>query len=140
MKEIGIGIIGWGFMGRTHAHALREMPLFYPGAHFRPVIRSVCSRRLDVAKDAAEIVGAAHFTDDYRETLARADIDVVSISTPNALHEAMILDALKAGKHLYIDKPLTVDAASAERIEREARELIDMGREAAMNVFDDTGI
>lgn len=122
MKEIGVGIIGWGFMGRTHAHALREMPLFYPGANFRPVIRSVCSRRLDAAKDAAEILGAAHFTDDYRETLARPDIDVVSISTPNALHEEMILDALKAGKHLYIDKPLTVDAASAERIERAARE------------------
>ncbi len=122
MKEIGVGIIGWGFMGRTHAHALREMPLFYPGAGFRPVIRSVCSRRVDAVKAAAEILGATHFTGDYRETLARPDIDVVSISTPNALHEAMILDALKAGKHLYIDKPLTVDADSADRIERAARE------------------
>jgi predicted dehydrogenase len=121
MREIGVGIIGWGFMGRTHAHALREMPLFYPGCGFRPVIRSVCTRRIDAAREAAQALGAAHFADDYWELIAREDIDVLSVSTPNALHEGMILDALRAGKHLYIDKPLTVDGASAARIEAAAR-------------------
>ena len=47
MKTIKIGIIGWGFMGRTHAHALRAMPLFYPGAGFRAEIAGICSRRLE---------------------------------------------------------------------------------------------
>ena len=107
MREIGVGIVGWGFMGRTHAHVLREMPLFYPGAGFRPVIRSVCSRRLEIAQGAAEMLGAPHYSDDYRALLAREDIDVLSVSTPNALHEQMIVDALKAGKALA--KPVVVD-------------------------------
>ena len=54
MKTIKIGIIGWGFMGRTHAHALRAMPLFYPGAGFRAEIAGICSRRLEKAREAAE--------------------------------------------------------------------------------------
>jgi predicted dehydrogenase len=139
MREIGVGIIGWGFMGRTHAHALREMPLFYPGCGFRPVIRSVCTRRIDAAREAAQALGAAHFADDYRELIAREDIDVLSVSTPNALHEGMILDALRAGKHLYIDKPLTVDGASAARIEAAARASGSITQMAFNNRFFPSG-
>ena len=135
MRDIGVGIVGWGFMGRTHAHALREMPLFYPGCGFRPVIKSVCSRRATVAAGAAEALGAPHFTDDYRELLAREDIEVLSISTPNDQHEQMIVDALKVGKHLYIDKPLTVDGASAERIEAAARNSSSLTQMALNNRF-----
>jgi hypothetical protein len=135
MQEIGVGIVGWGFMGRTHAHVLREIPLFYPGCGFKPVIRSVCSRRLEIARDAAELLGAPHFTDDYHELLARPDLQVLSICTPNALHEEMIVDALKAGKHLYIDKPLTVDGASAARIEAAARTSSSLTQMAHNNRF-----
>jgi predicted dehydrogenase len=135
MREIGVGIVGWGFMGRTHAHALREMPLFYPGCGFRPVIKSVCSRRVKIAAEAAETLGAPHFTDDYRELLTRDDIEVLSISTPNDLHEQMIVDALKASKHLYIDKPLTVDGASAARIEAAARNSSSLTQMALNNRF-----
>ena len=35
MRTIGIGLIGWGFMGRAHTHALRSIPLFYPDIDFR---------------------------------------------------------------------------------------------------------
>jgi len=135
MQEIGVGIVGWGFMGRTHAHALREIPLFYPDCGFRPVIRSVCSRRPEIAREAAQLLGAPHFTCDYRELLARPDIEVLSISTPNALHEQMIVDALKAGKHLYIDKPLTVDGTSATRIEAAARASSSLTQVALNNRF-----
>lgn len=121
MHKIGIGIIGWGFMGRTHAQALRGMKLYYPDAPFAPEIRSVCSRRLEAAREAADALGAAHFTDDYRALLARRDIQAVSICTPNDQHERMALDALAAGKHVYIDKPLTVDGASALRVARAAQ-------------------
>ena len=122
MKEFRIGIIGWGFMGRTHAHSIRSMGLFYPGAGFRATIAGVCSRRLEMAKAGAEELGAEFYTDDYRELLAREDIDVVSICTPNAQHEEMAIAALRAGKHVYIDKPLADDAAAADRIAAAARE------------------
>ena len=116
VKRIGVGIIGWGFMGKTHAHGLREMPLFYPGAAFRAEIVSVCSRRIGAAKEAAELLGAAHFTDDYRELLARDDVDVVSVCTPNEMHEEMVLAAIAAGKDIYLDKPVASSYASALRM------------------------
>ena len=121
MKTFNVGIIGWGFMGRTHAHSLRSIGLFYPGADFRVNIAGVCSRRLEMAKAAAEELGAGYYTDDYRALLAREDIDVVSICTPNAQHEEMAIAAMKAGKHVYIDKPLADNAASAMRIAQAAK-------------------
>ena len=122
MKEFRIGIIGWGFMGRTHAHSVRSIGLFYPGAGFKATVAGVCSRRLEMAKAAAEELGAGYYTDDYRELLEREDIDVVSICTPNAQHEEMAIAALKAGKHVYIDKPLADDAEAAARIAKAAEE------------------
>lgn len=120
MKTIKIGIIGWGFMGRTHAHALRAMPLFYPGAGFRAEIAGICSRRLEKAREAAKELNVPYYTDDYRQLLAREEIDAVSVCTPNALHEEIALAALKAGKHLYIDKPLADTAQGARRIADQA--------------------
>jgi len=116
MKTIGVGIIGWGFMGKTHAQALRSLPLFYPGAAFEPALRCVCAGHLENAREAARSLGIDGFTDDYRRLLAREDVDVVSVCTPNELHEEMVVAALAAGKHVYVDKPLAVTAESARRI------------------------
>ena len=116
MKIIGVGVIGWGFMGKTHTQALRNIALFYPGIDFQIKLRCVCSRRLEKAQEAAQLAGFESYTDDYRELLARKDIDVVSICTPNDQHEAMAIAAIQAGKHVYIDKPLAVTSQSAGRI------------------------
>lgn len=116
MQKIGIGVVGWGFMGKTHTHALRGMRIFYPDMDFQPVLKSVCSRRIDVARRACEDFGFEHYTDDYRALLAREDIGVVSICTPNALHRDMVIAALEAGKHVYVDKPMCMDAREAEDI------------------------
>lgn len=118
--EIGIGIIGWGFMGRTHAYAAQNLPLFYPGGA-RPVLRAVAARRIESAKEAQRDCGFPFITDDWRALLAREDVQAVSICTPNGLHEQMAVAALAAGKHLYIDKPLSVNGPSAHRIAQAAR-------------------
>ena len=116
MKTIGVGVIGWGFMGKTHTHALRSLPLFYPGMDFRVELKCVCARHIENARAAAEAAGFARCTDDYRALLAMEDIDVVSVCTPNDQHEEMVIAALEAGKHVYVDKPLAVTEASAARI------------------------
>ena len=123
MRTYGIGIIGWGFMGQTHALAIRTLPLFYADADFRAEIRCICTRREAVARQAAADMGA-DWTCDYRELLRRDDIDVVSVCTPNAQHEQMALDALAAKKHLYIDKPLAVTGEEARRVAAAALSLI----------------
>ncbi len=122
MREIGAGVIGWGFMGKTHTHAMRALPLFYPDIDFRVIPAHVCSRRGEKAREAAERLGFKRWTDDYRELLADPEVEVVSICTPNALHEEMAVAAARAGKHLYIDKPLAVTAESALIIAQAARE------------------
>lgn len=132
MQTIGIGIIGWGFMGQTHTHAVRSIPLFYPGADFRAKLVGVCSRTVAKAEAAKEQFGFEFAAGDYRELLARDDIDVVSICTPNGLHEQMAVDALRAGKHVYIDKPLSTDGASALRI-LEAAERSGVRAQVALN-------
>ena len=122
MRTIGVGVIGWGFMGKTHTHALRSIGMFYPGIDFQVALKCVCARHLENAREAARVAGFERCTDDYRELLAMPDIDVVSICTPNDQHEAMAIDAFRAGKHVYIDKPLAVTGESADRIAAAARE------------------
>ena len=116
MKTIGIGIIGWGFMGRTHTLAIRALPLFYPDAGFEAKLIGVCSRTVSKAEKARDELGFEYATGDYHDLLSDPRIDVVSVCTPNADHERMVIDALKAGKNVYVDKPLTVDYESAQRI------------------------
>lgn len=120
MREIGIGVIGFGFMGRTHTFAVKTMPLHYE-LDFRPRLVGVCSRRFGQAERAREEQGFDYATDDYKKLLADPAIDAVSICTPNRLHEEMALSAIRAGKHVYIDKPLALNYESALRIAHAAR-------------------
>lgn len=116
MRTIGVGVIGWGFMGKTHTHSLRDMRMFYPDMDFDVALVSVCSRNREKAERAMREHGFRHATDDYRELIARDDVDVVSICTPNAMHLEMALHALAAGKHVYIDKPMCMDYAEATKL------------------------
>ena len=135
MKTFNIGIIGWGFMGRTHSLAVRSLPLFYPNAGFEARLEGVCSRTLSNAEKARDDLGFRYATDDYRNLLADKNIDVVSICTPNGDHERMVIDALRAGKHVYVDKPLTTDYASALRILEAAQSAPGQAQLALNNRF-----
>ncbi|MBR1558607.1 MAG: Gfo/Idh/MocA family oxidoreductase [Clostridia bacterium] len=135
MKTIGVGVIGWGFMGKTHTQALRSLPLFYPGCDFRAELKCVCARHIENARAAAEAVGFERYTDDYRALLQMDDIDVVSVCTPNDQHEQMVIDALRAGKHVYVDKPLTADEQSALRVAEAARDAAGFTRMAFNNRY-----
>ena len=121
MKEIRIAVIGWGFMGRTHTHALRAIPLMYQNIDFKPVLKCVCSRREEPAKKAMEDLGFERYTTDWKTLVNDPEIDAVSICTPNELHEEMAIAFLNAGKHVYIDKPLAVTNESAMRIMEAAK-------------------
>lgn len=116
MKTINVGIIGWGFMGKTHTQCLRSIALFYPGIDFKVNLRCICTRRIEKAQEAMRDAGFETCTDNWRELIAMEDIDVVSICTPNQDHEEMAIAALEAGKHVYLDKPVAVTGESAMRI------------------------
>jgi len=82
-KEIGVGIIGFGFMGKTHTYAYRTMPLFYSNLPFRVRLVGVCNRTRSVAERAKDDFGFEFATDNIDDIFARDDIQVVNICTPN---------------------------------------------------------
>lgn len=115
MKEtIGIGIIGTGFARRV------QIPAFLQCEGAR--IRSIASGRLKNAEDAAREFDVKHFTDDWRETIARADVDLICITTPPDTHCAMTLAALDAGKHVLCEKPMAMNVEEARRMTERAKE------------------
>jgi len=135
MKEIRIAVIGWGFMGRTHTHALRAIPLMYQNIDFKPVLKCVCSRREEPAKKAMEDLGFERYTTDWKTLVNDPEIDAVSICTPNELHEEMAIAFLNAGKHVYIDKPLAVTNESAMRISDAAEKSASLTQMVMNNRF-----
>ena len=105
MHEIRTALIGTGFMGRTHAEAIRRLGSVE--------IAAVASSDEPRAREFADRNGIGRATGDYRTILGDASIDAVHVLTPNALHREIALAALEAGKHVVCEKPLTVSPAEA---------------------------
>jgi predicted dehydrogenase len=112
MKELGIGLIGTGFMGKAHAFAYRAAHAAFPEAPV-PVLRTVADVSAEAAARAAGQYGFAASTGDWRQLVADPAIDVVSITTPNAFHKEMALAAIAAGKHVHCEKPLAPTLADS---------------------------
>jgi len=106
MSDIRTALIGTGFMGRTHAEAIRRLG--------NVEIAAVASADEGRAQSFARLHGIARATGDYRTILADSKIDAVHVLTPNALHHEVAKAALKAGKHVVCEKPLTVSVEEAQ--------------------------
>ena len=115
MKKIRIGLLGFGYIGRAHACAVRDIPLYYDDADFSAEITHVCTSKIETARKAASILGAKPVAD-FREITENPDIDVVDVASPNDKHLAQLLSAIKHGKHIYCDKPLCANEAEAAQI------------------------
>jgi predicted dehydrogenase len=104
---VHIGLIGMGFMGATHLEAWRKLA----GARVTVVTR-------DPAK-VPEGVGSLSL----EAALADPSIDAVDICLPTHLHPVVAIDAMRAGKHVLVEKPMALDFASAEAMAAEAERL-----------------
>ncbi|WP_375451767.1 Gfo/Idh/MocA family protein [uncultured Devosia sp.] len=114
-QSLGIGLIGTGYMGKCHALAWTEVHAVFGTG---PTPRLVHLAEVDQAladKKAAEF-GFAKATGIWRDLIADPEVDVVSITTPNAFHAEMAITALEAGKHVWCEKPMAVALADAERM------------------------
>lgn len=115
MKEkIGIGMIGTGFARKVQIPAFMEIR--------QAEIVSVASGHRENAERTAREFGIGHFTDDWRETVGRADVDLVCITTPPATHHRMALRAVELGKHILCEKPMAMNAAEALEMTEKAAE------------------
>ncbi len=112
MKEIGVGIIGTGFMGKAHAFAYRAVDGIFP-VKLRPVLEMVADNNPDAGARAHAQLGFKRVTADWKELVADPKIDIVSITTPNVIHKEMSLAAIAAGKHVHCEKPIAPSAEDA---------------------------
>src|SRR6187399_1461431 len=113
MKTLNIGLIGYGFMGRTHSNAFHQAPRFFT-LPCQPVLKAVAARNADRVKKFAENWGYESYDTDWRNLVARKDIDVIDIASPNDTHQEIAVAAAKAGKMVMCEKPLGRTAAEAK--------------------------
>ena len=113
--KLRVGLIGSGFMGKAHAFGYTTAARVFD-LPFEVELHTLADVSDDVAGAAAAALGFAHATSDWQAMVANAQIDVVNITAPNALHKAMTMAALAAGKPVYCEKPLAPLAADAREM------------------------
>jgi predicted dehydrogenase len=121
MAEIGVGLVGYKFMGRAHSNAYRQLPRFFD-ADPVPRMAAICGRDEAGVKEAADSLGWESYETDYRRLMERDDVGLVDVVTPGNTHHEIVLAALEAGKHVICEKPLANSLAEAEEMLAAARE------------------
>jgi predicted dehydrogenase len=116
VKDIHIGLIGTGGMGKAHATAFRNVPLVFGNEPGRPVLEMVADIDARALEKWAGEFGFQRWTTDWQEIVQDPRVDVVDITTPNSLHAEMAIAAAKAGKHVYCEKPLATTSSDAAQI------------------------
>jgi predicted dehydrogenase len=112
-SRYNIAVIGAGAIGQDHLASFR----LHPAANVVAIAEVSPGR----GRESADKFGIPELVTDYRTLLRRADIDVVSIALPNYLHARVALDALRAGKHVMLDKPMATNARDGAKLVAEAR-------------------
>src|SRR6202167_4924292 len=108
MKRLTVGLIGCVFMGRTHANAFGKVNNFFDLA-YKPVLKAVCARNEQNARAFAQKWDFESFETDWRKLIARVDIDLIDIASPNDTHAQIAIAAAKAGKMILCEKPLAMN-------------------------------
>jgi predicted dehydrogenase len=116
MQSFGVGLIGTGFMGKSHALAYRNARAVLGGDLPPARLELLCDVPRDKAAIFADQFGFNRATDDWRALVADPAVDVVCITTPNKLHHDMALAAIAAGKHVHCEKPLALTLDQAEEM------------------------
>jgi len=114
-KKLNVGLVGYGFMGRTHSNAFRQVNQFFD-LEYRPVLKAVCARDGEKAKAFAAQWGYESVETGWRNLIARKDIDLIDIASPNDTHAEIAIAAAAAGKMVLCEKPLAMNAAQVERM------------------------
>ena len=112
-RNLNIGLIGYGFMGRAHSNAFLQVSRFFDVPYI-PVLQAVCARNLERVKAFADKWGYTSVETDWRKLIERKDIDVIDIASPNDTHAEIAIAAAKAGKMVLCEKPLARNAAESK--------------------------
>jgi predicted dehydrogenase len=110
MKMIGISMVGSGFMGKLHSLAIQSYPVYY----YPPVLQvkkvALVDSNEKIASEGRERFGFARAETDWRKIVNDPQTDVIVVAVPNNLHKPIAMAAIKAGKHVFCEKPLAINA------------------------------
>ena len=121
MKTLNIGMVGYGFMGRTHSNAFLKVNNFFD-VPYRPVLKTICARNTERAKSFAEKWGYSSVEADWRALVKSPEIDLIDIASPNDTHAEIAIAAAKAGKMVMCEKPLGRHGAESEAMVKAVQE------------------
>jgi predicted dehydrogenase len=122
LRRIGVGVVGFGWMGRAHARSARRIPSLFPERSFEPELVVVSDPIAERAAEAVRSFGFGAAAADWQEVVEHPDVDVVVVCAPNMLHVAVCEAAAAAGKHVFCEKPVCGTPAQTAHIARAARE------------------
>ena len=114
-STLNVGLVGCGFMGRTHSNAFAKVNQFFD-LDARPVLKAVCARNPATAKAFAANWGYEGFETDWRALVRRPDIDLIDIASPNDTHAEIAIAVAEAAKMVMCEKPLGRNAAETQRM------------------------
>src|SRR5688500_16899774 len=110
---LGVGMVGYAFMGRAHSQAWRTVGHFFD-LPYTPELAAICGRDQAAVAAAAQRLGWAAWETDWKRLVARDDVELVDVCTPGSSHAEISIAALEAGKHVLCEKPLANTVAEAE--------------------------
>lgn len=114
-KDLNIGMIGYGFMGKAHTNAYVTANKFFD-LEYQPVLKAICARDRDKAQQFADNWGYQSVETDWKQLIARNDIDAIDICVPNNLHREIAIAAAEAGKMILCEKPIAMNVAEGEEM------------------------
>jgi predicted dehydrogenase len=121
-KEIGVGIIGLGWMGQVHSRGYRRLFDHYPECPLKPRLVIAADAVEDRARESAELLGYETWSADWQEVVEHPEVEAVSIAAPNYLHREIAVAAARAGKHIWLEKPCGRVPAETYDIEKAVEE------------------
>lgn len=121
-KTIGIGVIGFGWMGQAHSRAYRSIPVYFPERGIAPKLVAIADNVPERVELAIDNFGFGSGTTDWTELLDRDDIDVIDITAPTSMHEKLAVAAAAAGKHIMCEKPVGISPQATAVIEKATRD------------------
>src|SRR5450755_2556972 len=124
--SLGIGMVGYAFMGAAHSQAWRNVERFFE-LPLVPRMSAICGRDATKVARAAQRFGWAASETDWRRLVERADVDLIDVCTPGSSHAEISIAALRAGKHVLCEKPLANTLAEAEAMTLEAEYAAERG-------------
>ena len=114
-KKLNVGMIGYGFMGRTHSNAFSQVGHFFDTG-YQPVLKTICARDAEKGKAFADQWGYESSVTDWRKLVDDKNIDLIDIASPNDTHMEIAIAAAEAGKMVMCEKPLGRSAAESRKM------------------------